>query len=116
MAARQKFPDVYKGTNHGHYPPGPAGRFYWLPVWNSCVMKYAKNQKLAKDFIRYYMDRPQYDRYFEVMDTFGIPGTRVYRDNPLWAKDPRPPCSPRRSSTRDRSGFAGPPDARPPRR
>jgi ABC-type glycerol-3-phosphate transport system substrate-binding protein len=78
VAARQKFPDVYKGTNHGHYPPGPAGRFYWLPVWNSCVMKYSKNQKVAKDFIRYYMDRPQYDRYFEVMDTFGIPGTKVF--------------------------------------
>jgi multiple sugar transport system substrate-binding protein len=57
VAARQKFPDVYKGTNHGHYPPGPAGRFYWLPAWNSVVMKLSKNQKVAKDFIRFYMDR-----------------------------------------------------------
>ena len=35
IAARGKFPDVYKGTNHGHYPPGPAGRFYFLPCYNS---------------------------------------------------------------------------------
>src|SRR5438132_999979 len=89
IAARQKFPDVYKGTNHGHYPPGPAGRFYWLPCWNSCVMKYGKNTKVAKDFIRYYMDRAQFDRYFETMDTFGIPATRAYGDHPLWKKDPK---------------------------
>jgi len=86
VAARGKFPDVYKGTNHGHYPPGPAGRFYWLPAWNSCVMKYGKNQKLAKDFVRYYMDRTRFDPYFETMDTFGIPGTRAYKDHPLWRK------------------------------
>ena len=89
VAARQKFPDVYKGTNHGHYPPGPAGRFYWLPAWNSVVMKYSKNQKVAKDFIRFYMDRARFDPYFETMDTFGIPATQAYRDHPLWKKDPK---------------------------
>jgi multiple sugar transport system substrate-binding protein len=109
VAARQKFPDVYKGTNHGHYPPGPAGRFYWLPVYNSCVMKYSKNQRVAKDFIRYYMDRPQYDRYFEVMDTFGIPGTKVYRDAPLWRKDPKTAVFPETLQYARQVGYAGPP-------
>jgi hypothetical protein len=47
------------------------------------------NQQVAKDFIRFYMDRPQYDKYFETMDTFGIPGTRIYFDHPLWTKDPK---------------------------
>jgi hypothetical protein len=76
VAARQKFPDVYKGTNHGHYPPGPAGRFYWLPAWNSVVMRYSKNQKAAKDFIRFYMDRSS-TTSTETMDT-SVPGTKVY--------------------------------------
>ena len=35
------------------------------------------------------MDRARYDRYFETMDTFGIPGTKVYVDHPLWKKDPK---------------------------
>jgi len=26
-------------------------------------MKYSKNQKPAKDFIRYYMDKEQYDKW-----------------------------------------------------
>ena len=109
VAARGKFPDVYKGTNHGHYPPGPAGRFYWLPAWNSCVMKYGKNQKLAKDFIRYYMDRSQFDKYFEVMDTFGIPGTRGYKDHALWRKDPKTAVFPETLQYARQVGHAGPP-------
>jgi len=112
VAARGKFPDVYKGMNHGHYPAGPAGRFYFLPLWSSCVMKYGKQQKLAKDFIRFYMDRPQYDKYFEVMDTFGIPGTRVYRDHPLWKKDPKTAVFPDTLQYARAAGHAGPPDRR----
>jgi multiple sugar transport system substrate-binding protein len=108
VAARQKFPDVYKGTSHGHYPPGPNGRFYWLPCYNSCVMKYSKNPKVAKDFIRFYMDRARYDRYFETMDTFGIPGTRVYADHPLWKKDPKTAVFPETLRSARQVGYAGP--------
>jgi multiple sugar transport system substrate-binding protein len=108
VAARQKFPDVYKGTNHGHYPPGPNGRFYWLPCYSSCVMKYSKNQKVAKDFIRFYMDRARYDRYFETMDTFGIPGTKVYADHPLWKKDPKTAVFPETLKNARQVGYAGP--------
>lgn len=108
VAARGKFPDVYKGMNHGHYPPGPAGRFYWLPCWNAVVMKYSKNQKVAKDFIRYYMDRAQFDRYFETMDTFGIPATRVYRDHPLWKKDPKTAVFPETLTYARQVGYAAP--------
>ena len=96
VAARQKFPDVYKGTNHGHYPPGPAGRFYWLPAWNSVVMRYSKNQKVAKDFIRFYMDRARFEPYFETMDTFGIPAPRPSATTRCGRRIRRPPCSRRR--------------------
>jgi multiple sugar transport system substrate-binding protein len=108
VAARQKFPDVFKGTNHGHYPAGPGGRYYWLPCYNSCVMKYSKNVKLAKDFIRFYMDRARYDRYFEIMDTFGIPGTKVYAEHPLWKRDPRTAVFPETLKSARQVGYAGP--------
>jgi hypothetical protein len=38
-------------------------------------MKDSRPQKLAKDFLR---DQAQFDKYFEVMDIFGIPGTLQY--------------------------------------
>ncbi len=109
VAARKQAPDVYRGTNHGHFPRGPAGRFYWLPAWNSCVMKYTKVPGLAKDFIRYYMDRPQFDRYFETMDTFGIPGTRVYFDHPLWLRDAKTTVFRETLAAARQVGYAGPP-------
>jgi multiple sugar transport system substrate-binding protein len=109
VAARQKFPDVYKGTNHGHYPPGPAGRFYWLPAWNSVVMRYSKNQKAAKDFIRFYMDRARFEPYFETMDTFGIPGTKAFGDHALWKKDPKTAVFPETLAAARQVGYAGPP-------
>ena len=107
VAARGKFPEVYKGTNHGHFPPGPAGRFYWLPAWNSCVMRYSKNQNVAKDFIRFYMDKKQFDPYFVTMDTFGIPGTKGYVDHPLWKKDPRTAVFPETLPHARQVGYAG---------
>jgi multiple sugar transport system substrate-binding protein len=109
VAARKQAPEVYKGTNHGHFPKGPAGRFYWLPAWNSCVMKYTKAPKLAKDFIRFYMDRPQFDRYFETMDTFGIPGTKAYFDHALWVKDPKTTVFRETLQSARQVGYAGPP-------
>ena len=109
VAARKQASEVYRGTNHGHFPKGPAGRFYWLPAWNSCVMKYSKNQQVAKDFIRFYMDRPQFDKYFETMDTFGIPGTKAYFDHPLWTKDPKTTVFRETLLSARQVGHAGPP-------
>jgi multiple sugar transport system substrate-binding protein len=109
IAARKQAPDVYKGTNHGHYPKGPAGRFYWLPAWTSCVLKHSKNQKLAKEFIRYYMDRAQFEPYFVTMDTFGIGGTKVWFEHPMWQKDPRTSVFRETLQSARQVGYAGPP-------
>ena len=72
-------------------------------------MKYSKNQKIAKDFVRWYMDRAQYDKYFEIMDTFGIPATKSYRDHALWKKDPKTAVFPETLQYARPVGFAGPP-------
>jgi multiple sugar transport system substrate-binding protein len=87
FVARDKFPDVYNDMNHAPMPKGPAGRFYQLPTYSSVVMKYSKNQKLAKEFIRWYMAKEQYEKWFEVMDTFSIPPTKMWYDHPVWVKD-----------------------------
>ncbi|MGH7320698.1 MAG: ABC transporter substrate-binding protein [Candidatus Rokuibacteriota bacterium] len=109
VAAKKDKPDVFRGTNHGHFPSGPAGRFYWLPALTSCVMKYSKNQKLAKEYVRYYMDKPQYEKYFETMDTFGIPGTKVWTDHGLWLKDAKTTVFRETIQYARQVGHAGPP-------
>lgn len=34
------------------------------------------------------MDRARYEPYFTTMDTFGIPGTKVWFEHALWQNDP----------------------------
>src|SRR5262249_53703477 len=109
VAAGKRAAESYKGRNPGHCPRGRAGRFYWLPAWTSCVMKYSKNQKLAKEYIRYYMDRAQYEPYFETMDTFGIPGTKAWFEHPLWTRDPRTTVFRETLQSARQVGYAGPP-------
>ncbi len=106
--ARDKFPDIYKAMNHAPHPRGPAGRFYHLPVHSSSVMKYSKNQKLAKEFIRYYMDKEQYDKWFDVMGGYGLMPTKMWYDHPAWTRDPK--LTPCRDPIKDARapGYAGP--------
>jgi multiple sugar transport system substrate-binding protein len=43
------------------------------------------------------------------MDTFGLPGTKAYRDHPLWRKDPRTAVFPETLQYARQVGYAGPP-------
>jgi multiple sugar transport system substrate-binding protein len=115
VAARQKFPDVYKGTNHGHYPPGPAGRFYWLPVYNSCVMKYSKNQRVARTSSATTWTGRSTTATSRSWIPSGSPAPRSTGTLRCGGRIPRPRCSPRRCSTRGRSATPVRPAARPPR-
>jgi multiple sugar transport system substrate-binding protein len=109
FVARDKFPDVYKDMNHAPIPKGPGSQFYQLPAYSSMVMKYSKNQKLAKEFIRWYMDKEQYEKWFEVMDTFSVPPTKMWYNHPIWTKDPKLTLF--RDVIKDSRwvGYAGPP-------
>jgi len=112
FVARDKFPEIYNDMNHAPMPKGPAGRFYQLPTLSSAVMKYSKNQKLAKEFIRYYMAKPQYEKWFDVMDTFAIPPTKGWYDSPVWVRDRKNIVF--RDVIKDSlwTGYAGPPSRR----
>ena len=83
-----------------------------MATQHSSVMKYSKNQKLAKEFIRWYMDKKQFGKWFEVMDTFSVPPTKAWYNDPVWTKDPK--LTPFRDTIKDARhlGYAGPPSAK----
>jgi multiple sugar transport system substrate-binding protein len=85
--ARDKFPDIYKDMNHAPMPKGPAGRFYQLPTTGIMVMKHCKEQKLAKEFIKWFMAKERYEKWFDTADTFAIPPTKMWYDHPVWVRD-----------------------------
>jgi multiple sugar transport system substrate-binding protein len=75
--------------NHAHMPKGPAGRFYYQGGQAHGVMKYSKNQQVAKEFLRWFMDRPQYDKYIAANDGYQSGPTPYWEKHPLWEKDPK---------------------------
>jgi multiple sugar transport system substrate-binding protein len=110
--ARQKFPDIAAAMNHAPNPRGPAGRFYRVATEHFGVMKYSKNQQLAKEFIRWHMDKKQYEPWFVACESLFIPPTKIWYNNPAWTKDPKRTLF--RDTIKDARhlGYAGPPDAK----
>ena len=87
FVAKRQFPDIAKATNHGHMPRGPAGRFYSIGGQGFAVMKYSKNQQVAKEFLRWLTDRPQYDPWFVSNDGYANGPTLYWEKHALWERD-----------------------------
>jgi multiple sugar transport system substrate-binding protein len=71
-------------------PKGPAGQFaLYLPFQHS-VMKYSKNQKLAKDFLKWLHQDANYGKWFEVNEGYSVGSTKKWEDNPMWGRIDKP--------------------------
>jgi ABC-type glycerol-3-phosphate transport system substrate-binding protein len=89
FVAKRQFPDIAKVTGHGHMPKGPGGRFYAIGGQGRAVMKYSKNQQVAKEFLRWFMDRPQYDKWMNANDGYVVGPTPYWEKHALWERDPK---------------------------
>jgi multiple sugar transport system substrate-binding protein len=87
FVAKRQFPDIAKVTSHAQMPKGPGGRFYNIGGQGRAVMKYSKNQQVAKEFLRWFMDRPQYDKWMAANDGYTVGPTPYWEKHPLWEKD-----------------------------
>ena len=72
-------------------------------------MKHTKNKDVAVAFVRWLMDRPQYDSYFTANDGYLMGPTPFWEKHALWEKDPK--LAPFKESVKfGRSpGWPGPP-------
>jgi multiple sugar transport system substrate-binding protein len=112
-------PDTYqteKGTPmfqdmlHSPLPRGAAGQFgYHLPMSNM-LMGYSKNQKAAREFIRWISSKDIYQRWFDSQQGYSVGATTMWEADPLWNKDPV--MLPFRAAARAGRfpGYAGPAD------
>ncbi len=71
-------------------PKGPAGQFALYAAFQHAVMKYSKNQKLAKDFLRWLHQKENYGRWFEVNEGYSVGATKVWEEHPMWSKVDKP--------------------------
>src|SRR5262249_44630972 len=53
-------------------PKGPAGQFALYGAFQHSIMKYSKNQKLAKDFLRWLHQDANYSKWFEINEGYSV--------------------------------------------
>src|SRR5256714_12295193 len=73
---------------HAALPKGPAGQFSMHTYFSHSVPNYSKNQKPAKDFLRWAHSKPVYEKWFISQKGFATPPTAEWRKPKLWAEDP----------------------------
>jgi len=106
----EKGKPMFQDMAHSPLPKGPSGQFgYHLPMTNM-VMGYSKNQKAAKDFLRWVTSKDNYQKWFNSQQGYSVGATTIWEGDPLWNKDPV--MLPFRAAARAGRfpGYAGPAD------
>src|SRR5205085_4923067 len=115
----KKKPDAYqteKGTpmfqdiQHAKIPKGPGGQYNLGGGFTDMLMAYSKNQKPAKDFLRWIHSKPVFSEWFASQQGYTSGATLDWEKDPVWDVDPV--LMPFRDLPRTGrlSGFAGPPN------
>jgi multiple sugar transport system substrate-binding protein len=97
---------------HAPNPAGPAGVFLNHTTFHHGIMKYSKNEKLAKDFLRWFNGRKGYEPWFLSQKGFSVGATTEWEKHKLWEEDPV--MVPFRTAARAFRlfGYEGPPNAK----
>src|SRR5262245_19732080 len=103
---------LHTDIQHAVNPAGPGGSFHYQGSFGHAVMGYSKNQKLAKDLIRWLHVKENYEQWFVPQRGFSVGPTLDWQKNPMWQQDPV--MAPFRTAGNASRffGYAGPPNAK----
>src|SRR5438132_1305550 len=94
-------------------PKGPAGQFALYVPFQHSVMKYSKNMKLAKDFVKWLHQKENYERWFQVNEGYSVGSTKTWEEHPMWSRIDRPLQVFRQAARQSRMlGYPGPASAK----
>ena len=114
----KKKPDTYlteKGTPmkddilHAGIPGGAGGQFNEPGPFTNLVMKYSKNQDIAKKFITWISSKEIFDQWFRSQQGYTAGATKIWEAHPVWEADPVLAPFKRIPVTGRMAGYAGPP-------
>ena len=109
----EKGAPLHTDIQHAPLPAGPKGSFAYHTAFNHMIMKYSKNAKAAKDFLRWAHQRDNYEKWFLVQKGFSVGIARDWENSAMWKNDAA--MMPFRTALSMQTrvmGFAGPPDKR----
>jgi multiple sugar transport system substrate-binding protein len=94
---------------HAPLPNGPKGTFPYHTAFTDMVMKYSKNTKAAKEYLRWAHTKANYEKWIVVQKGFAIAPTRDWENHAMWNADPV--MLPFKTASRSgrAMGFAGSP-------
>ena len=73
---------------HSPLPKGPAGQFGMHTFFSHVVPSYSKNQKAAKDFLKWMHTASNYDKWFTTQKGFATGPTAEWEKSKMWDEDP----------------------------
>ena len=104
---------LVRDIEHFAIPAGPAGSWGYHIPFSHMLMKYSKNQKAAKEFLKWLHGKEAFTRWFEVAEGFSVGSTKYWEQSPMWDKLDAPMKLYRTAAQASRMvGYAGPPSAK----
>jgi len=85
-----KIKEMAADINHAVFPVGPVG----VPTeshlfFNQMAMKYTKYPNAAKEFLRFMMEREQFDKWLTGAAGYVAHPLAAYESSPIWTADPK---------------------------
>ncbi len=93
----KKKPDAYQTENgkplfqdilHAPIPKGAGGQFALPGPFTDMLMGYSKNQKPAKDFLKWVHSKPVFSQWFTSQQGYTDGATKDWEKDPVWDLDP----------------------------
>ncbi|MGH8553417.1 MAG: ABC transporter substrate-binding protein, partial [Methylococcales bacterium] len=89
-SADPKMKAIAADLEHAHYPVGPAGNSARAAtIFPAFVFKYTKYPNAAKDYLRFMMEKEQYEPWQAASIGYISHTLRAYESNPVWTADPQ---------------------------
>jgi multiple sugar transport system substrate-binding protein len=82
----EKGAPLYLDIDHAFLPKGPVRQVHLNTPFQHAVPKYSKNQKLAKDFLRWHHQRENYEKWFVVNEGYSMGAGKAWEDHPMWSR------------------------------
>jgi multiple sugar transport system substrate-binding protein len=85
-----KLQAIATDMNHAVFPIGPVGHQTMSALFFTCVVfKYTKYPNAAKEYLRFMMEKEQYEEWQKASIGFVAQPLTFYERNPVWTQDPK---------------------------
>jgi multiple sugar transport system substrate-binding protein len=76
---------MFSDISHFGIPDGPSGATppYFVP-FSHALMKYSKNQKATKDFLKWLHGKDTFGKWFAIENGYSVGATTMWENHPMW--------------------------------